>query len=84
MSLLAVLDSKGVVVKRTAATFFRTLVSLPLTSPQGRFTRYDCRVRHKKMSYDNRRYRQCSVTRVVSDFLHDASSARSRNRMCQS
>ena len=54
---------------------------------------YDCRVRHKKSRrilkhvskfYDNRRYRQCRMTRVVCDVLHDASSARSRNRMRQS
>ena len=46
---------------------------------------YDCRVRHQtcrwilkhvSKSYDNRRYRQCCMTRVVCDFLHDASSAR--------
>ena len=54
---------------------------------------YDCRVRHQKCrrilkhvlkSYDNRRYMQSWMTRVVCDFLHDASSARSRNRMRQS
>ena len=41
-------------------------------------------LKHVLKSYGNRRYRQCWVTRVVCDFLHDASSARSRNRMRQS
>ena len=58
-----------------------------------RVNQTDRRVRHKKCrrilkhvlkSYANRRKRQYWMTRVVCDFLHDASSARSRNRMRQS
>ena len=50
---------------------------------------YDCGVRHKKCrrilkSYDNRRYRQCRMTRVVCGFWHYTSSAHSRNCMRQS
>ena len=46
---------------------------------------YNCRVHHKRcLRYDNRRYMQSWMTRVLCNFLHDVSIAHSRNRMPQS